>query len=59
MPLGAPHEGIAASLDRLQGGAADRVTAPVVPVARRVNAAEDAVCPRRDQDNDTDHLVRG
>lgn len=33
VPLGMPHEGIAASLDRLQGGAADRVTAPVVPVA--------------------------
>ncbi|MCX4588606.1 aldo/keto reductase [Streptomyces sp. NBC_01549] len=33
VPLGVPHEGIAASLDRLQGGAADRVTAPVVPVA--------------------------
>ena len=33
MPLGAPHEGIGASLHRLQGGAADRVTAPVVPVA--------------------------
>lgn len=33
VPLGVPHEGIAASLDRLQGGAADRVIAPVVPVA--------------------------
>lgn len=33
VPLGMPHEGIAASLDRLQGGAADGVTAPVVPVA--------------------------
>ncbi|NBE51922.1 aldo/keto reductase [Streptomyces boluensis] len=33
VPLGAPHEGIAASLDRLQGGAADRITAPVVPTA--------------------------
>ncbi|MEU1576536.1 aldo/keto reductase [Streptomyces collinus] len=33
VPLGMPHEGIAASLDRLQGGTADRVTAPVVPVA--------------------------
>ncbi|MEC7057272.1 aldo/keto reductase [Streptomyces violaceochromogenes] len=33
VPLGLPHEGIAASLDRLQGGIADRVTAPVVPVA--------------------------
>ncbi len=33
MPLGVPHEGIAASLGRLQGGAADRVTAPVMPVA--------------------------
>lgn len=32
-PLGVPHEGIAASLDRLQGGAADRIIAPVVPVA--------------------------
>jgi hypothetical protein len=28
-----PHEGIAASLDRLQGGATDRVDGPVVPVA--------------------------
>ncbi|WP_280891096.1 hypothetical protein [Streptomyces sp. LBL] len=28
-----PHEGIAAALDRLQGGAAGRVTAPVMPVA--------------------------
>ncbi len=33
MPLGMSHERIAASLDRLQGGTADRVTAPVVPVA--------------------------
>ncbi|MFI2635818.1 aldo/keto reductase [Streptomyces collinus] len=33
VPLGMPHEGIAASLDRLRGGTADRVTAPVVPVA--------------------------
>ncbi|MFD3612034.1 aldo/keto reductase, partial [Streptomyces atroolivaceus] len=33
VPLGAPHEGITASLDRLQGGAADRITTPVVPVA--------------------------
>ncbi|MEU5144701.1 aldo/keto reductase [Streptomyces sp. NPDC021139] len=33
VPLGAPHDGIAASLDRLQGGAPDRVTARVVPVA--------------------------
>ncbi|WP_369179770.1 aldo/keto reductase [Streptomyces mutabilis] len=33
VPLGAPHDGIAASLDRLEGGAADRITAPVVPVA--------------------------
>ncbi|MEU7121550.1 aldo/keto reductase [Streptomyces zaomyceticus] len=33
VPLGAPHDGIGASLHRLQGGAADRVTAPVVPVA--------------------------
>ncbi|WP_017237630.1 aldo/keto reductase [Streptomyces sp. SS] len=33
VPLGAPHEGIGASLHRLQGGSADRVTAPVVPVA--------------------------
>ncbi|WP_257034335.1 hypothetical protein [Streptomyces sp. 1222.2] len=28
-----PHEGIAAALDRLQGGAADRVNVPVMPVA--------------------------
>lgn len=33
VPLGAPHEGVAASLNHLQGGAADRVTAPVMPVA--------------------------
>ncbi|WP_327172892.1 aldo/keto reductase [Streptomyces sp. NBC_01336] len=33
VPLGVPHEGIAASLDRLQGGATDRITAPAVPVA--------------------------
>lgn len=33
VPLGEPHEGIAATLDRLQGGGVDRVTAPVVPVA--------------------------
>lgn len=33
VPLGTPHEGIAGSLDRLQGGAADRVIAPVAPVA--------------------------
>ncbi|MEU5076843.1 aldo/keto reductase [Streptomyces asoensis] len=33
VPLGVPHEGIAAGPERLQGGAADRVTAPVVPVA--------------------------
>ncbi|MGC4987560.1 hypothetical protein ACLQ18_44555 [Streptomyces sp. DT193] len=33
VPLGTPHEGIAASLDRLQGGTADRLIAPVVPVA--------------------------
>ncbi len=33
VPLGMPHEGIAASLDRLQGGSAGSVTAPVVPVA--------------------------
>lgn len=33
VPLGVPHEGIAASLDRLQDGAADRVIGPVVPVA--------------------------
>ncbi|MFB0615788.1 aldo/keto reductase [Streptomyces sp. AGS-58] len=33
VPLGAPHEGTAASPDRLQGGAADRAPAPVVPVA--------------------------
>ncbi|MFH9671090.1 hypothetical protein ACH4L5_02200 [Streptomyces sp. NPDC017405] len=33
VPLGVPHEGTIASLDRLRGGAADRVTAPVVPVA--------------------------
>ncbi|MEV6246546.1 hypothetical protein AB0M38_10105 [Streptomyces sp. NPDC051742] len=40
VPLGAPHEGIAASLNHLQGGVADRVAAPVVPVARRAKAAE-------------------
>ncbi|MFJ5079484.1 hypothetical protein ACIP8Z_33445 [Streptomyces sp. NPDC088553] len=33
MPLGAPHEGVAGSLGRLQGGDAGSVTAPVVPVA--------------------------
>ncbi|MFK8906394.1 aldo/keto reductase [Streptomyces sp. YS-3] len=33
VPLGVPHEGIVASLDRLQGGAADRITTPAVPVA--------------------------
>ncbi|MFB4285594.1 aldo/keto reductase [Nonomuraea sp. MTCD27] len=31
-PLGVPHEGIAASLDRLQGGNTSRIIAPVVPV---------------------------
>ncbi|MGO4417892.1 aldo/keto reductase [Streptomyces sp. MCAF7] len=33
VPLGVPHEGIVASLDRLQGGAADRITTPIAPVA--------------------------
>ncbi|MEU1862874.1 aldo/keto reductase [Streptomyces gardneri] len=33
VPLGAPHEGIAATLNHLQGGATDRVAAPAVPVA--------------------------
>ncbi|MGQ4713619.1 hypothetical protein ACUN22_08040 [Streptomyces anulatus] len=33
VPLGAPHKGTAASLDRLQGGASDRIATPVVPVA--------------------------
>ncbi|MFC4981678.1 aldo/keto reductase [Streptomyces atroolivaceus] len=33
VPRGAPHEGITASLDGLQGGTADRITTPVVPVA--------------------------
>ncbi|MEJ1202240.1 MULTISPECIES: aldo/keto reductase [unclassified Streptomyces] len=33
VPLGVPHEAIGVSPDRLQGGAADRITAPVVPVA--------------------------
>lgn len=31
VPLGAPHEGITASLYRLQGGAATRITTPVGP----------------------------
>lgn len=33
MPLGVPHEGVAGSLGRLQGGDAGSVIAPVVPVA--------------------------
>ncbi|MEU9950479.1 hypothetical protein [Streptomyces sp. NPDC047939] len=33
VPLGVPHEGIAASPDRLQGGGTARITAPAVPVA--------------------------
>lgn len=33
VPLGVPHEGIAASLGGIQGGDSSRVTAPVVPVA--------------------------
>ncbi|WP_425826178.1 aldo/keto reductase [Streptomyces fractus] len=33
IPLGAPHEGIAGSLNATQGGDASKVIAPVVPVA--------------------------
>ncbi|WP_308294259.1 hypothetical protein [Streptomyces sp. ST2-7A] len=57
VPLGVPHEGIAASLDRLRGGAADRVTAPSCRSPDGGTRCGHSAPAPQPGENNTNHLV--